>query len=61
MGEMMIDLPMEPQLAKTIITSAKLKCTESILSIAAMLLAPNCLVETKDSIQKVRDAQSQYQ
>jgi ATP-dependent RNA helicase DHX8/PRP22 len=41
LGRKMADFPMEPQLAKMLIASVKLGCSEEILTIVAMLSVPN--------------------
>eukprot|EP01121_Diplochlamys_sp_Union-15-3_P006129 TRINITY_DN16640_c0_g1_i1.p1 TRINITY_DN16640_c0_g1~~TRINITY_DN16640_c0_g1_i1.p1 ORF type:complete len:603 (-),score=113.94 TRINITY_DN16640_c0_g1_i1:51-1859(-) len=53
-GNMMAEFPLDPQLAKMLITSAQFNCSNEILSIAAMLSVPHCFVRPKE-VQKAAD------
>ena len=44
LGEIMAEFPLDPQLAKMLICSPEFKCSNEILSIAAMLSAPNVFI-----------------
>ncbi|KAK0564775.1 DEAH-box ATP-dependent RNA helicase prp43 [Tilletia horrida] len=41
LGELMAELPLDPQLAKCLLVSPEFKCSNEVLSIAAMLSIPN--------------------
>ncbi|TFL05832.1 P-loop containing nucleoside triphosphate hydrolase protein [Pterulicium gracile] len=49
LGRKMAHLPIEPQLAKTLIASVGHECSEDILSIAAMLSVPHAAKKDSDS------------
>lgn len=48
LGRKMADFPMEPPLAKMLIASVDLGCSEEILSIVAMLTVPNIFYRPKE-------------
>jgi ATP-dependent RNA helicase DHX8/PRP22 len=48
LGRKMADFPMEPQLAKMLIASVELKCSEEILTIVAMLSVPTVFYRPRD-------------
>ena len=48
LGRKMADFPMEPQLAKMVIASVELGCSEEILSIVAMLSVQNVFYRPKE-------------
>ena len=48
LGRKMADFPMEPQMAKMLIASVDLGCSEEILTIVAMLSAENIFYRPKD-------------
>jgi ATP-dependent RNA helicase DHX8/PRP22 len=48
LGRKMADFPLEPTLAKMLIASVKLGCSEEILSIVAMLLIPTVFYQPKE-------------
>lgn len=53
-GTLMAELPLDPQLGKMLISSAKYECTDQILSIVAMLSVPYAFVRPRDK-QKAAD------
>jgi ATP-dependent RNA helicase DHX8/PRP22 len=55
LGRKMADFPMEPELAKMLIASVELKCSEEILTIVAMLSVPNVFYRPRDK-QEQADA-----
>lgn len=59
-GSMMSEFPLDPQLAKMLIASAQLKCSNEILSITAMLSVPNCFVRPSDVKKQADDAKAQF-
>nr|XP_049615298.1 putative pre-mRNA-splicing factor ATP-dependent RNA helicase DHX32 isoform X1 [Syngnathus scovelli] len=44
-GIIMSEIPLEPQLAKALLASCEFDCVSEMLTIAAMLSAPNCFLE----------------
>lgn len=54
LGRRMADLPMEPSLAKVLVASVDLGCTEEVLSIIAMLSIPSIFYRPKEK-QQVAD------
>ncbi|EAL64818.1 DEAD/DEAH box helicase [Dictyostelium discoideum AX4] len=48
-GSIMSEFPLDPQLSKMLIVSAERSCSNEILTIAAMLSAPNCFMRPKDN------------
>ncbi|WFD30819.1 RNA helicase [Malassezia sp. CBS 17886] len=48
LGRKMADFPMDPQMAKMLIASVDLGCSEEVLSIVAMLSIPNVFFRPKD-------------
>lgn len=48
LGRKMADFPMEPQMAKTLIASVDLGCSDEVLSIVAMLSVQNVFYRPKD-------------
>ena len=55
-GVLMAELPLDPQLGKMLIASAKYECTEQILSIVAMLSVPYAFVRPRDKQKAADDA-----
>ncbi len=52
LGEIMADFPLDPQLAKMLIVSPEFKCSNEILTIAAMLSVPNVFVRPNSQKQQ---------
>ncbi|XP_061611437.1 DEAD/H (Asp-Glu-Ala-Asp/His) box polypeptide 32a isoform X1 [Phyllopteryx taeniolatus] len=44
-GVIMSEIPLEPQLAKALLASCEFDCVSEMLTVAAMLSAPNCFTE----------------
>ncbi|MGH0157781.1 UNVERIFIED_CONTAM: hypothetical protein FKN15_037548 [Acipenser sinensis] len=44
-GIIMSEFPLDPQMAKTLLASCEFDCVNEMLTIAAMLTAPNCFLE----------------
>eukprot|EP00798_Chlamydomonas_sp_ICE-L_P002718 gene2718-12591_t len=53
-GTTMSEFPLDPQLAKMMVASPEFKCSNEILSIAAMLSVPNVFIRPKEA-QKAAD------
>eukprot|EP01120_Amphizonella_sp_Union-15-10_P015582 TRINITY_DN8051_c0_g1_i2.p1 TRINITY_DN8051_c0_g1~~TRINITY_DN8051_c0_g1_i2.p1 ORF type:complete len:705 (-),score=150.45 TRINITY_DN8051_c0_g1_i2:146-2260(-) len=59
-GSTMAEFPLDPQLAKMLITSAEFNCSNEILSIAAMLSVPHCFVRPKDVQKNADEAKARF-
>jgi len=59
-GEMMAEFPLDPQLAKMLISSPKHKCSNEILSITAMLSVPNCFLRPKEAQKASDEAKARF-
>eukprot|EP00010_Vexillifera_abyssalis_P003547 CAMPEP_0201560738 /NCGR_PEP_ID=MMETSP0173_2-20130828/78425_1 /ASSEMBLY_ACC=CAM_ASM_000268 /TAXON_ID=218659 /ORGANISM="Vexillifera sp., Strain DIVA3 564/2" /LENGTH=635 /DNA_ID=CAMNT_0047975197 /DNA_START=752 /DNA_END=2661 /DNA_ORIENTATION=- len=44
MGRLMAEFPLDPQLGRLLVNSARYECTSEALTIAAMLSVPNCFI-----------------
>ncbi|EPX74738.1 ATP-dependent RNA helicase Prp22 [Schizosaccharomyces octosporus yFS286] len=60
LGRKMADFPMEPQLSKVLITSVELGCSEEILTIIAMLSAPNIWSRPREKQQEADKHRAQF-
>ncbi|KAI3487489.1 hypothetical protein L1887_48593 [Cichorium endivia] len=60
LGEIMADFPLDPQLAKMLIVSPEFKCSNEILTIAAMLSVPNVFVRPNSQKQQADAAQAEF-
>ncbi|KAI9103830.1 P-loop containing nucleoside triphosphate hydrolase protein [Phlyctochytrium arcticum] len=59
-GELMADFPLDPQFCKTLLASPKYKCSNEILSIVAMLSAPNCFIRPNDQRRQADAAKAEF-
>jgi ATP-dependent RNA helicase DHX8/PRP22 len=59
-GRKMAELPLEPQLAKMLLISVELKCSEEILSIVAMLNVQNVFYRPKEKAQLADQKRSKF-
>jgi len=59
-GDQAAEFPLDPQLAKMCIESPKFKCTNEILSIAAMLSVPMVFVRPKESSHDADEAKQRF-
>ena len=59
-GEQMAELPLDPQLAKALLSSATYGCVPEMLSITAMLSIPPPFVRPRDSARFADDAHEQF-
>ena len=57
----MSELPVEPQLAKTLLISSELSCSNEILSIVALLSVPNIFLRPKDAQDMADSCKKQYE
>ena len=60
LGEQMSEFPLDPQMSKMLIESAKFNCSSEILSIAAMLSVPNCFLRPNDSQREADQAKAEF-
>jgi len=59
-GSMMAEFPLDPQLAKMLITSPQFNCSNEILSITAMLSVPNCFVRPNEAKKAADEAKARF-
>ncbi|KAI9355943.1 P-loop containing nucleoside triphosphate hydrolase protein [Zopfochytrium polystomum] len=59
-GFLMAEFPLDPQLAKALITSPKLNCSNEILTIVAMLSSPNCFMRPNDQRKQADEAKANF-
>ncbi|ORY05359.1 P-loop containing nucleoside triphosphate hydrolase protein [Basidiobolus meristosporus CBS 931.73] len=59
-GELMAEFPLDPQLAKMLISSPEFKCSNEILSIVSMLSVPNVFVRPNHSKKRADEAKAQF-
>jgi HrpA-like RNA helicase len=60
LGSLMAEFPLDPQLAKMLIASTDLRCSNEILSIVAMLSVPQCFVRPNECKQEADDAKARF-
>lgn len=60
LGDLMSTFPLEPQLAKMLIVSPEFKCSNEILSIAAMLSVPNPYMRPNSQRKEADEAKAQF-
>ena len=60
LGEIMAEFPLEPQLAKMLICSPEFKCSNEMLSIAAMLSVPNPFLRPNNQRKEADEAKAQF-
>lgn len=60
LGAMMSEFPLDPQLAKMLISSCDYKCSNEILSIISMLSVPPCFVRPADMKKKADEAKARF-
>ncbi|PFH38484.1 ATP-dependent RNA helicase [Besnoitia besnoiti] len=59
-GESMAEFPLDPQLAKALVDSAKYECSKEMLSIAAMLSVPLTFLRPKDRSREADAAKARF-
>ncbi|XP_061857525.1 putative pre-mRNA-splicing factor ATP-dependent RNA helicase DHX32 [Colius striatus] len=52
-GIIMSEFPLDPQLSKAILASCEFECVDEMLTIAAMLTAPNCFLHTPPGTEEI--------
>ena len=50
-GKMMAKFPLDPRIAKMIISAPKYNCTKEIITLAAMLIAPNPIIKPEKELK----------
>ncbi len=60
LGSVMAEFPLDPQLAKMLISSCSLHCSNEILSITAMLSVPQCFVRPNEAKKPADDAKMRF-
>ncbi|KNZ58643.1 pre-mRNA-splicing factor ATP-dependent RNA helicase prp43 [Puccinia sorghi] len=60
LGAIMAEFPLDPQLSKMLISSPEFKCSNEILSIAAMLSVPNPFLRPHNQRKEADDARAQF-
>lgn len=56
----MAEFPLDPQLAKMLVAAPEFRCSNEILSIAAMLSVPNVHVRPKESAKAADEAKARF-
>jgi len=59
-GNIMAEFPLDPQLAKMLISSPKYKCSNEILSVTAMLSVPNVFVRPREAQKQADEAKNRF-
>ena len=59
-GSLMSDFPLDPQLSKCLVASPRLKCSNEILSIVAMLSVPMCFMRPRDAMKAADEAKARF-
>ncbi|KAJ3255594.1 hypothetical protein HDU77_003596 [Chytriomyces hyalinus] len=59
-GVIMAEFPLDPQLAKALISSPSYKCSNEILTIVAMLSVPNAFIRPNDQRKQADEAKAQF-
>lgn len=60
LGSIMAEFPLDPQLAKMLIASTDLVCSNEILSITAMLSVPQCFVRPNELQKQSDEAKARF-
>uniref|UniRef100_A0A1I7XZB9 RNA helicase n=1 Tax=Steinernema glaseri TaxID=37863 RepID=A0A1I7XZB9_9BILA len=60
LGSLMAELPLDPQLAKMLIASTELNCSNEVLSITAMLSVPQCFVRPNELRKQADEAKNRF-
>ncbi|KAJ3045911.1 hypothetical protein HDV00_006177 [Rhizophlyctis rosea] len=59
-GEQMAEFPLDPQFCKALLSSPKFRCSNEVLSIVAMLSAPNCFVRPPNERRQADEAKANF-
>ncbi|XP_073132666.1 probable pre-mRNA-splicing factor ATP-dependent RNA helicase DEAH2 isoform X1 [Henckelia pumila] len=60
LGEIMSELPLDPQMAKMLVVSPEFNCSNEILSVSAMLSVPNCFVRPREAQKAADEAKARF-
>nr|CAD2137680.1 unnamed protein product [Meloidogyne enterolobii] len=60
LGSLMAEFPLDPQMAKMLIASTDLNCSNEILSITAMLSVPQCFVRPNEIKKQADEAKARF-
>lgn len=60
LGSKMAQIPLEPELAKILLSSEKYKSVNDILTIVSLLSVPNLFLRPKDDVDRADQAKSRY-
>ncbi|GAX81778.1 hypothetical protein CEUSTIGMA_g9206.t1 [Chlamydomonas eustigma] len=59
-GTMMSEFPLDPQLAKMLVAAPEFRCSNEILSIAAMLSSPNVFMRPREAAKAADEAKARF-
>lgn len=59
-GSLMAEFPLDPQLSKMLVAAPKYRCSNEILSIAAMLSVPNVFVRPREAAKAADEAKARF-
>lgn len=60
LGSLMAEFPLDPQLAKMVIASTELNCSNEILSVTSMLSVPQCFVRPTEAKKAADEAKARF-
>ena len=61
LGSMMAEFPLDPQLAKMLLYSPQLGCSNEVLSVVAMLNTPNPFMRPREAAKAADEAKARFQ
>ncbi|KAH0980739.1 hypothetical protein GBA52_007916 [Prunus armeniaca] len=59
-GQIMSELPLDPQMSKMLIMSPRFHCSNEILSICSMLSVPNCFLRPREARKAADEAKAKF-
>lgn len=59
-GQLMAEFPLDPQLAKMMVAAPQFKCSNEIVSVAAMLSVPMVFTRPKESAKQADEAKARF-
>lgn len=60
LGSIMAQIPLEPELTKTLLSSEKYNCMNEILSMVSMLSMPNCFIRPRENAEYATEAKNKF-
>ncbi|XP_074370304.1 putative pre-mRNA-splicing factor ATP-dependent RNA helicase DEAH2 [Apium graveolens] len=60
LGEIMSELPLDPEMGKMLVVSPEFNCSNEILSICAMLSVPNCFLRPREAQKAADQAKARF-